>query len=80
MDKEKMKWFDGILKRKPIKFWKVQKQKVKIIKPCHSCGFCPYGQLVEAFPLREKRNGFSCKVFGHDCPAFYGAELMAEGD
>ena len=23
-------------------------------KPCHSCGFCPYGQLVEEFPLHPE--------------------------
>ena len=23
----------------------------EVEKPCHKCGFCPYGQLVEEFPL-----------------------------
>lgn len=43
-------------------------------KPCYSCGYCPYGVLVENFPLQ--RDSFSCEVFGHDCPAYY----LAEGD
>jgi hypothetical protein len=41
-------------------------------KPCYSCGYCPYGVLVENFPLR--RDSISCEIFGHDCPAFYLAE------
>ena len=50
-------------------------------KPCHSCGFCPYGQLVEEYPLQgEKRDEVSCKVFGHDCPAYYMAEPLSEKD
>ena len=48
----------------------------KVVKPCKLCGFCPYGQLVEEFPLN--RNERSCGVFGHDCPAFYHSEFMSE--
>ena len=47
-------------------------------KPCHELGFCPYGQLVEEFPLRGVRDRFSCKTFGHDCPVFYHAEDITE--
>lgn len=104
------------------------------IKPCKLCGFCPYGQLVEDFPLPDiprseaiKHNNYmadalakgvfdkpdpnnpylmtrdeaiaeienfnpedypdnppvdkmSCKVFGHHCPVYYHAELLAEDD
>jgi hypothetical protein len=49
-------------------------------KPCYECGYCPYGQLVEEFPLREERDKFSCKVFGHDCPVFYHYEPITEGE
>ena len=50
-----------------------------ITKPCHSCGFCPYGQLVEEFKIRKVRSKkYSCKVFGHDCPAFYHSEMIRE--
>jgi hypothetical protein len=49
-------------------------------KPCHELNFCPYGQLVEEFPLREKRNQYSCTCFGHDCPVFYHGEMMMEAE
>jgi len=52
------------------------------VKPCKYCGFCPYGQLVEAFPLDPLRKKIPskmvCEVFGHHCPVFYHAELFAE--
>lgn len=48
----------------------------KIEKPCHTCGFCPYGQLVEEFPLDRK--DYACQVFGHDCPVFYHGEFLSE--
>ena len=47
-------------------------------KPCHFLSFCPYGQLVEEFPLTEKPSKYNCKVFGHNCPVFYHAEPMSE--
>ena len=56
------------------RIWKAD----EIEKPCHSCGFCVYGQLVEEFPLGKKRDEYSCNVFGHDCPVFYHAELIKE--
>ena len=63
----------------------------EIEKPCYSCGFCPYGQLVEEFPLHPEfegqdlnelakkgklDTGYSCEIFGHDCPVFYHAEKL----
>lgn len=45
-------------------------------KPCKKCGYCPYGGIVEEFPL--VRGKFSCKLFGHDCPMFYNAEDVVE--
>lgn len=48
-------------------------------KPCHKLGHCPYGQLVEAFPLPDQ-DEFKCKVFGHHCPIFYHYEDYAEDD
>ena len=50
----------------------------KVSKPCKCCGFCPYGQLVEAYKLRKERSSESCKVFGHDCPVYYLAEPLGE--
>jgi hypothetical protein len=62
---------DWLNYKKPIHKFK------DIEKPCYSCGYCPYGQLVEAFQL-EKRTKISCTIFGHDCPAYYMAEGMTE--
>lgn len=54
----------------------IHKDINKIEKPCHKCEFCPYGQLVEEFPL--KRGKYACKVFGHDCPVYYHGEHLSE--
>jgi len=43
----------------------------KATKPCWTLHFCPYGQLVEYYPLTEKRTELSCEIFGHNCPVFY---------
>jgi hypothetical protein len=32
--------------------------------------------MIELFPLTEEKTDMSCKIFGHDCPAFYNAELI----
>ena len=50
----------------------------EIEKPCHSCGFCPYGQLVEEFPLHREKTSYSCGVFGHECPVYYHAESFVD--
>lgn len=74
-------WLKGCVIREPYtefgKNWKID-PPVKIEKPCHSCGYCPYGQLVEAFTVKVERDEVSCRVFGHDCPTFYCSEPLAE--
>jgi hypothetical protein len=50
-------------------------KNIEIFKPCNKLGWCPYGPLIENFPLKEKPDKISCSIFGHDCPAF----TMAEG-
>lgn len=57
----------------------VIKSNLKKKKPCYKLGYCPYGQLVEAFELKEKNDEVSCDLFGHDCPMFYHAEDVSEG-
>jgi hypothetical protein len=47
-------------------------------KPCHRLGFCPYGSIVEEFPIRDQESDFTCKIFFHDCPIFYCIEYSAE--
>lgn len=59
--------------KKPI--WKSD----QITKPCHACGYCPFGSIVELFPLHEPgHEDMSCGAFGHDCPAYYNAEMIVE--
>jgi hypothetical protein len=48
------------------------------VKPCKIMEFCPYGSLVEMFPLQTPRNKMSCSEFGHDCPVFYQAEIFID--
>ncbi len=56
----------------------LQDWKETICKPYWEIEYCPYGPLVEDFPLKEERDQRSCKIFGHDCPVFKMAEPVAE--
>ena len=59
-------------------------------KPCRCCGYCPYGVLVEDYPLHPEfadekslnnlnlETGYNCSIFGHDCPVFYVAESFVD--
>lgn len=47
-------------------------------RPCHKLKYCPYGTLVEEFPLRNLTSKYSCKTFGHDCPVYYHGEAITE--
>jgi hypothetical protein len=62
--------------------WINNKAKIKINltkdKPCHKLNYCPYGQLVEEYPISKRKTKYSCKTFGHDCPMFYQAEEIIE--
>lgn len=54
-------------------------RRVKAVcKPCWEIKYCPYGPLVEEFPLKQNPDEKSCRIFGHDCPVFYGAEPLTE--
>ena len=71
-----------------IKSWILEKGELKIeyedilevVEEYHPCDdsdgmICPYGVLVEQFPLEEK--GIKpCKHYGHICPYHYVAELI----
>ena len=50
-----------------------EEKKITVVKPCRKLGWCPYGSLVELFPLKEDSD-ISCSIFGHDCPVYYVAE------
>jgi hypothetical protein len=55
------------------------KKRVKAVcKPCWEIKYCPYGPLVETFPLRPEPDSRSCRIFGHDCPVFHVAEPLTE--
>ena len=49
-----------------------------VCKPCWELKYCPYGPLVEEFPLPEKDDERSCRIFGHHCPVFHVAEPLTE--
>ena len=65
-----------------LKEWADQidwKTRVKsVCKPCWELKYCPYGPLVEDFPLESNPTEKSCRVFGHDCPVFSVAEPLTE--
>lgn len=68
--------------KNPIQKWgeEIQwKKRVKAVcKPCWEIKYCPYGPLIEEFPLKEIPDEKSCRIFGHDCPVFYVAEPLTE--
>lgn len=70
------------MSKSPIKEWgkKVNwdKRVKAVCKPCWEIKYCPYGPLVEDFPLKEERDDQSCRIFGHDCPVFHVAEPFTE--
>lgn len=74
-------WLAGCMERESYtefdKSWGID-PPIEFTKPCHILKYCPYGQLVEAFPLEVPRSIISCRVFGHDCPVFRCAEPLAE--
>ena len=62
-----------------IDFEGIVKKEIKE-KPCIKLEYCPYGPLVENFPLAATGE-MKCEIFGHDCPAYYVAEkVMIEED
>lgn len=54
------------------------KRVKSVCKPCWEIKYCPYGVLVEEFPLKKENDDRSCRIYGHDCPVFYVAEPLTE--
>lgn len=67
------------------------KRNNTICKPCWELNYCPYGPLVEQFPLPYKTlqdaqedkmsksdREKTCSVFGHICPVFFVSEPFTE--
>ena len=44
--------------------------------PCLALGYCPYGALIETFPLSKPGDRQGCERFGHVCPAFVVARRL----
>ena len=57
----------------------MERARIKVNEfPCKELGYCPYGPLVEKFPVDEVGGGEkSCPVYGHNCPVFYTAVAVA---
>ena len=68
--------------KRPIQIWgkKVnwRKRVRAVCKPCWEIKYCPFGPLVENFPISRMPSEKSCRIFGHDCPVFYVAEPFTE--
>lgn len=54
------------------------KKAKAVCKPCWEIKYCPYGPLVEDFPLAELDDEKRCIIFGHECPVFSVAEPLTE--
>ena len=66
----------------PVQKWAAKvnwdKRVKAVCKPCWELKYCPYGPLIEEFPLHEVDTHRSCRIFGHDCPVFFIAEPLTE--
>ena len=66
----------------PIKVWADQidwnNRINRVCKPCWELKYCPYGILVEDFPLKKEGDQKSCRIYGHDCPVFSVNEPLTE--
>lgn len=56
----------------------IEFEGLELTKPCEILEYCPYGPLVEEFPLLDTPDDMSCRIFGHQCPVFYTAEGFVE--
>jgi hypothetical protein len=66
----------------PIQKWATEvdwdRRVQAVCKPCWELKYCPYGPLVEHFPMPEVDTHRSCRIFGHECPVFFVAEPLTE--
>jgi hypothetical protein len=70
------------MSKRSLQKWAVKidwERRIKAVcKPCWELKYCPYGPLVEEFPLPEVDTHRSCRIFGHVCPVFLVAEPLTE--
>ena len=55
-----------------------EKRVKAVCKPCWEIKYCPYGPLVEDFPIAEENNPKRFVIFGHICPVYRVAEPFTE--
>lgn len=55
-----------------------EKRVKAVCKPCWEIKYCPYGPLVEEFPIIEEGNEKRCIIYGHICPVYKVAEPFTE--
>lgn len=54
-------------------------KRVKAVcKPCWEIKYCPYGSLVEYFPIGKENDQKVCIIYGHICPVYKVAEPFTE--
>lgn len=60
-----------------------------LVKPCGQLGYCPYGRLVEQFPLPCDEAAseldadcldYACSIYGHICPVVFVASVLMAFD
>ena len=64
------------MKAKDILKW-LNTETVKapnVRKPCDKLRYCPYGPIVELYPIGMENSKLTCPLFGHDCPVHYTIE------
>lgn len=61
-----------------VKSRKWDKKVKAVCKPCWEIKYCPYGPLVEDFPVAEMNDEKRCLIFGHQCPVFSVDEPFTE--
>lgn len=56
----------------------MERAKIKVNEfPCKKLSYCPYGYLVEKFPVDEVGGSEkSCPIYGHVCPVFSTVEAV----
>jgi len=69
----------SLIREKKAKILMKEEFDIAIEKPCKHLFICPYGILVEMFPLSEDpADPDTCYLFGHICPAFYVSSVFSE--
>lgn len=55
-----------------------EKRVKAVCKPCWEIKYCPYGPLIEEFPIIDEDDNKRCIIYGHICPVYRVAEPFTE--